>query len=218
MTKRILIVNPNSTQSCTDAIERAAEPFRHAGVEIMAETVVAGPPSVASMADYAMAQGPLIAHLARRNAHVDAIVIACFSDPALPAAKEVTGRPCFGLGESGMLAALQRGMRFGIVALAPASVERQRRRVAELGLGDRYVGSRAVSLSVPELADAGRTLAAMIEAGRRLVGDDGADAVVMGCAGMADYRNQLAAAIGAPVIEPTQAALAAAMGAALQGW
>jgi len=216
--RRVLIVNPNSTASCTAAIDRAAAPFRRPDLEIVAETVTDGPPSVASMADYAVAQGSLVRWLERRNADADAIVVACFSDPALPAAKEVTGRPCFGIGEAGMLAAMQRGLRFGVIALAEASIERQRRRVAELGLGARYVGSRTVGLSVPELADVDRTVAAMAEAGRRLVQADGADVLVMGCAGMADYRATIQAAAGVPVVEPTQAALAGAVGAALQGW
>ncbi len=218
MTRHVLVVNPNRTASCTAAIDRAAAPFRIAGIEIVCETVAAGPVSVASMADHARAQGPLIDYLAARNGPVDAVVIACFSDPALAAAQEVTGAPCFGLGEAGMLAATQRGLRFGVVALAEASVARQRRRVAELGLQARYAGSRAISLSVPELADADRTVAAMIQAGRRLVDEDGADVIVMGCAGMADYRQALAEAIGAPVVEPTQAAIGAAVAAALQGW
>lgn len=217
--RRILIINPNSTESCTASIDRAAYAFRGPDVEIVAETVAAGPVSIASMADHARAQGPLIDHISGRNGAVpDAIIVACFSDPALPAVKEVSGRPCFGLGEAGMLAAMQRGMRFGIVALAEASVERQKRRVAELGIGARYAGSRAVSLSVPELADADRTVAAMAEAGAALVRQDGADVIVMGCAGMADYRDALEAAVGRSVVEPTQAAIGAAVASSRQGW
>lgn len=215
---RLLVVNPNSTESCTAALDRAAEPFRRPGLDIVCETVADGPESIATMADHAVAQGTLIRYLEARNEDADAIVIACFSDPALPAAKEVTGRPCFGLGESGMLAAMQRGLRFGVVALAEASVERHIRRVGELGLSSRYAGSRPVSLSVPELADRDRTVDAMIEAGRKLVADDGADVLVMGCAGMADYRAALAEGAGAPVVEPGQAAVAAASAAILQDW
>lgn len=117
-----------------------------------------------------------------------------------------------------MLAAMQRGLRFGIVALAESSVERHRRRVAELGISARYAGSRPVSLSVPELVDSERVIAAMADAGRALVEVDGADVVIMGCAGMADYRGALAAAIGVPVVEPTQAAVGVAVSAARQGW
>ena len=214
----IRLINPNRTASCTDALDRAAAPFRLPGVEIVAETVADGPTSIASMEDYARAHGPLLDHLRAGEIQADAVVIACFSDPALSAAREVTGLPCVGLGEAGMTAALARGLRFGIVALAEASVERQRRRVSELGMQARYAGSRPVSLSVPELADAGRTVDAMIQAGRTLVETDGADVVVMGCAGMADYRDRLEADIGSPVVEPGQAAVGAALAAALQGW
>ena len=145
-------------------------------------------------------------------------MIACFSDPAIAAAKELVSYPCFGLGEAGMLAAMQRGMRFGIVALATASVERQRRRVAELGLSERYAGSRPVSLSVPDLSDTNRTVEAMIDAGRELISKDGANVIIMGCAGMADYRQELEDNLQVPVIEPGQAAIANATTAARQGW
>lgn len=220
MTKRILIVNPNSTQSCTDAIDRAAEPFRAADIAIEAETIQSGPPSVATMAEWAMAQAGVTAHLAARNETADAVIVACFSDPGLHAAKEITGAPCFGIGEAAIYAAMQRGYRFGVVALGASSVERQRRRMAELGVASRYAGSRTVGLSVPELADADRTADAMAAAALRLVQDDSADAIIMGCAGMGDYRALLADAVGpgVAVIEPTQAALAAATGAVRQGW
>ena len=219
MAKRILVLNPNSTQSCTDAIDRAAEPFRAEDMTIEAETIQSGPPSVATMTEYALAQASVASHLQERNAAVDAVVVACFSDPALAAAHEITGAPCFGVGESAIYAAMQRGYRFGVIALGPASIARQQRRMAELGVDGRYVGSRPVGLSVPELADEGRTADAMAEAGRRLVEEDGAEAVIMGCAGMGDYRQMLAEATGAAaVVEPTQAALVAATGALRQGW
>ena len=153
----IRVINPNSTVSCTEALSRAAEPFRAPDMQVECETVANGPVSIASMTDYALAQSELVKHLQTYKKNADAVVIACFSDPAIAAAKELVSSPCFGLGEAGMLAAMQRGMRFGIVALATASIERQRRRVAELGLSERYAGSRPVSLSVPELSNTNRT-------------------------------------------------------------
>jgi Asp/Glu/hydantoin racemase len=49
--------------------------------------------------------------------------------------------------------------------------------------------------------------------GRALMEKDGADVIVMGCAGMARHRRPLEAALGVPVIDPTQAAIAMAIGA-----
>ena len=117
-----------------------------------------------------------------------------------------------------MAAALSLGERFGVLAILPSSVARQRRTVRAYGLDARYAASRSIGLEVPELADGARTQAAMIEAGRRLRDEDGADVLILGCAGMADQRAPLADATGLPVVEPSQAALARALGAVLQGW
>jgi Asp/Glu/hydantoin racemase len=68
-------------------------------------------------------------------------------------------------------------------------------------------------MSVAETASGDGTLAKMIEVGRALKDEDGAGAIVMGCAGMARLRRPLEDALGIPVIDPTQAAVAMALGA-----
>ena len=214
---RILVINPNATETCTAAIDRAAEPFRLAGgPTVDCLTNREGPPGIQSQAD----SDTVIPHLhaiCQREA-ADAFVVACFSDPGVHSLRERTGRPVFGIAEAGMAAALSLGERFGVVAILPSSVSRQRRTVRAYGLSERYAASRSIGLGVPELADGERTQAAMIEAGRRLRDEDGADVLILGCAGMADQRAPLADATGLPVVEPSQAALARALGAVLQGW
>jgi Asp/Glu/hydantoin racemase len=79
-------------------------------------------------------------------------------------------------------------------------------------------GDRAVGLNVVDLADEGRTLDKMIVTGRALKEQDGANAIVMGCAGMARYRARMEDALGIPVVDPTQAAVAMALGAVACGW
>src|SRR4029453_2491536 len=83
---------------------------------------------------------------------------------------------------------------------------------------DRLAGELAVGLRVTELADRKKTFRRMVEIGGRLRDDRGADVVVMGCAGMARYRQPLQDAIGLPVVEPTQAAVAMAIGRVRLGW
>ena len=214
---RILVINPNATETCTAAIDRAAERFRlPGGPQVDCLTNREGPPGIQSQAD----SDTVIPHLhaiCQREA-ADAFVVACFSDPGVHSLRERTGRPVFGIAEAGMAAALSLGERFGVVAILPSSVSRQRRTVRAYGLSERYAASRSIGLGVPELADGERTQAAMIEAGRRLRDEDGADVLILGCAGMADQRAPLADATGLPVVEPSQAALARALGAVLQGW
>lgn len=214
---RILVINPNATETCTAAIDRAAEPFRLAGgPRIDCLTNREGPPGIQSQAD----SDAVIPHLHAicQREPADAYVVACFSDPGVHSLRERTGRPVIGIAEAGMAAALSLGERFGVVAILPSSVARQRRSVRAYGLSERYAASRSIGLSVPELAEGARTRAAMIAAGQRLRDEDGADVLILGCAGMADQRAPLADATGMPVVEPSQAAIARALGAVLQGW
>ena len=214
---RIVVINPNATETCSAAIDRACAPFRLAGgPAIDCVTNTDGPPGIQSQAD----SDSVIPHLhsiVQREA-ADAYVVACFSDPGVHSLRERTGRPVIGIAEAGMAAALSLGERFGVVAILPSSVARQRRTVRAYGLSERYAASRSIGLGVPELADGGRTREAMIRAGERLRDEDGADVLILGCAGMADQRQPLAEATGLPVVEPSQAALGRTLGALLQGW
>jgi Asp/Glu/hydantoin racemase len=80
------------------------------------------------------------------------------------------------------------------------------------------VGSLPVDLGVVELADEARTVGRMIEVGTQLKERQGADVLIMGCAGMARYRDRLQLTLGIPVVEPTQAAAAMAIGRVRLGW
>jgi Asp/Glu/hydantoin racemase len=145
-------------------------------------------------------------------------VVACFSDPGLYAAREATKKPVLGIAECGLLTALTLGERFGIVAILPRSIPRHQRYVGARGLEARFAGDRAIGLTVAELSDDARTLARMVEVGRELKERDGADVIVMGCAGMARYRDRLQESLGIPVVEPTQAAVGMALARVQLGW
>jgi allantoin racemase len=212
--KRILTINPNSSAAVTAAIDEALMPLRIAGgPELLVETLKDGPASISSQRDSDSVIIPLANWIARDDA--DAFVIACFSDPGLYAAREAAaGRPVMGIAECGVLRALTLGERFGVIALSTSSVRRQQRMMRQMGVASRYAGSRAVNASAAETASAG-IRDRLIEAGRALIKESAADVVVMGCAGMASHRLAIEQAIGVPVVEPTQQAVAAAIGAVL---
>ena len=211
---RILVINPNSSVAVTAAIDRAVDPLRQPnGPAIEVAGLAEGPPGIATQRDADSVVMPLVRWIERDNA--DAFVLACFSDPGLAAAKEAAkGRPVMGIAEWGILRALTLGERFGVIALSPASVKRQQRYVRQMGVDSRYAGSWPVDASAAD--SAGEAIRdRMIEAGRALVRERGADVLVLGCAGMANHRRPIAEALGVPVIEPAQQAVAAAMAALL---
>jgi len=212
--RRILTINPTSSAAVTAAIDDAVAPLRiPGGPEIEVVSLAEGPPSITSQRDADSVVMPLVNRVVRDGA--DAFVIACFSDPGLHAVREAAGgRPVMGIAEWGILRALTLGERFGVIALSPSSIRRQQRMVRQMGVDGRYAGSWSVGASAAETAG-DDIRARLIEAGRALVAQRGADVVVMGCAGMASHRAAIEQAIGVPVVEPAQQAVAAAIGAVL---
>jgi allantoin racemase len=143
----------------------------------------------------------------------DAFVIACYSDPGLQLCRESTTRPVFGIAECGVLTALTRGGRFGVIAISQRSIARHVRYLRQMGLTERFAGERPLEITVAETASGEETLERMVDVGRQLKQQDGAETIIMGCAGMALHRKPLEDALGIPVIDPTQAAVAMALGA-----
>jgi allantoin racemase len=219
MRERILVINPNSTASVTRAIDDAMAPLRiPGGPEIVCLTLEEGPPGVESQTDADGVIQPLCRVIRDHEAAAAAFVIACFSDPGLFSAREATARPVLGIAECGILTALTLGHRFGVISILASSVSRHLRYIGAMGLGQRLAGDLPVGLGVTALADARTALTRMIEVGRRLRDDCGADVLVMGCAGMARYRSDLEEAVQIPVVEPTQAAVSMAIGRVRLGW
>jgi allantoin racemase len=208
MSGRILVVNPNSSERVTRDIAGAVAGLRiPGGPAIDCVTLAEGPPGIETQVHVDTVIEPLL-RLARRESNASsAVVIACFSDPGLYSLREALDVPVFGIAESGFSVALTKGDRFGIVSILGRSIPRHRRYVASLGLGARLAGDRAIDMGVGELGDGDLVLERMAEVGRQLKTQDGADVLVLGCAGMARHRKALQDRLGIPVVDPVQAAV-----------
>lgn len=218
--KTVYVINPNSTRAVTASIDAAMAPLRLAGgPAIECLTLEAGPPGIQSQRDVDAVAQPLLQLATSLQPRAAAVVIACFSDPGLHLLREaMPGVPVLGISECGLLTALTLGQRFGVIAILPGSIPRHLRTYGAMGLNDRFAGELAVGLQVTELGDRERTLARLFATGRRLRDEHAADVIVMGCAGMAAYRDALQEAVGLPVVEPSQAAVAMAMGRVQLAW
>lgn len=217
MSRALIVINPNSSERVTAGIDTAMAPLRGMGA-IRCVTLAEGPPGIESQAQADLTIAPMLALAARLEPEASGYVIACFGDPGLHALRDRTGLPVLGIQEAAVATALTLGQRFGVIAILPGSVPRHLRAFGAMGVLARLAGDRALGLSVAELAEQGRTLPAMIATGRRLRDEDGADVLIMGCAGMAAYRDALEAETGLPVVEPCQAAAAMALGRIALGW
>ena len=219
MVERILVINPNSTEAVTRGIDQALEPLRIAGgPAIDCLTLTEGPPGIETQQHVDSVIAPLLKMVRENESEYAAFVIACYSDPGLHSVREATRKPVLGISECGILTALTLGHRFGVIAILQQSISRHLRYVGALGVSERLAGELPVGLRVTELSDESKTFGRMVEVGKALRERHGADVVVMGCAGMARYRKPLQDEIGIPVVEPTQAAVAMAIGRVRLNW
>jgi len=213
---RILVINPNSNEDVTKGFSEVLDPLRlPGGPDIECVTLSDGPFGIETQEHVESVTLPLRQTVVER-ADVDAFVIACYSDPGITVCREATSKPVFGIQESGVLAALSRGERFGVIALGPQSIKRHLRYIRQLGLESRLAAERPLHLSVAaaEEADA---YPRVLEVARGLVEEDGADVLLLGCAGMTRHRLPLEQALAVPVVDPVQMAVAQALTAVLLG-
>ncbi|CAA2160685.1 MAG: aspartate/glutamate racemase family protein [Microvirga sp.] len=211
--QRIVVINPNANEAVTRGLENALAPLSALGCpQIVCRTLTEGPFGIETQADVESVTLPL-KRFVESDTEAAAFVIACYSDPGLHVCREATARPVFGIAEAGVLTALARADRFGVIAIRTRSIPRHMRYLRQMGLTERLAGERALEMSVAETASGEGTLASMITVGRALRDGDGAGAIVLGCAGMAAHRRPLEDELGIPVIDPTQAAVAMAYGA-----
>lgn len=218
MTQSLIVINPNSSVTVTAGIDAAVEPLRGFGVPIKCVTLEQGPPAIESQQEADLTIAPMLALARQMEAEARGFVIGCFGDPGLHALRDAVGVPVLGIQESAVMMALTLGQRFGVISILPASIPRHMRAFGAMGVMDRLAGDRAIGLGVAELGHEGRTREAMAICGRRLRERDGADVLIMGCAGMAGYRAELEQETGLPVVEPCQAAVSMALGQIVLGY
>lgn len=203
----ILVINPNSSKAITRSMEGCLGVFEGNGHRVRCVELDDAPPGIETD-EHVSEVIPLLLD-AVSNARADAIVISCFSDPGIGRVRAATRLPVTGIAEAAYLAALGLGERFGIVSLGPSSIVRHRRYLELLKLERRLAGDRSLDMTIVELV-ASNVVERVARIGAALRDEDGADVVVLGCAGLGTYRAALQAELGIPVIDPVQAGVALA--------
>ncbi|QCB92523.1 aspartate/glutamate racemase family protein [Cellulomonas shaoxiangyii] len=202
----VRVINPNTTRAMTDLVGRSARAVAGTtlpGVRVDAVQPTMGPASIESHYEEALAVPGVLEQVALGEAEgVDAYVLACFGDPGLDAARELARGPVLGLAEAAFHAAAMVGRRFTVVTTLARTVPRAHELLARYGMTGACVGVHACEVPVLALEDpASDALARVTAACVRAVAEDDADAVVLGCAGMAEFTGHIAAAVGVPVVD-----------------
>jgi allantoin racemase len=216
---RILVVNPNTTVAMTERIGAAARAVAAPGTEIIAVNPDMGPASIEGFYDEAFSLPGLLIEIGRGEAAgVKAHIIACFDDTGLEAARSLANAPVIGIGEAAFHVASLLAHRFSVVTTLSRSIPAIETNLLKYGLDRRCGRVRACEVAVLALDDpasgAVERIGAEIERAKR---EDGAEAIVLGCAGMADLARHLSDTHGLPVVDGVVAAVKLAEGLATLG-
>ncbi|SEG51065.1 aspartate/glutamate racemase family protein [Marinobacterium lutimaris] len=206
---KIRVINPNTTASMTDKIGVAARAVAMPGTEIIATNPASGPVSIECHFDEVVsAVGVADEVLKGEQEGTDAYIIACFGDPGLLAARELTRAPVIGIAEAAFHLATMISTRFSIVTTLARTGIIAEHLLQSYGFSHHCRRVRAAEIPVLDLEENGNAaLDRIIEECLRAKAEDEIGAIVLGCGGMADLTEQISHAVGLPVVEGVTAAV-----------
>mgnify|MGYP001185883018 CR=1 FL=1 len=201
---KIKIINPNTTQAMTDSIREMAEKYADEGTEIIAVSPATGPDSIETFIDEYLAVPGVIQEIIKgdKDEDVDVFIIACFGDPGLQAAREATDKPVLGIAESAITTAKFIAPYFSVVSVLDRSRKMTEDLVRDYGAEPFCKSIRSTGLSVLEFGkNPQKGLEALLEQARKAVKEDGAECILLGCAGFVDFVEKMREELGVPVLD-----------------
>ncbi len=201
---KIKLINPNTTLSMTDSIRKMAETVADLGTEILAVSPASGPESIECYVDEYLAVPGVVQEVIKGDLEegVDAYVIACFGDPGLQAAREVTEKPVVGICEAAVTMAKMLAPYFSVVSVLDRSRKVTEDIITAYGAEHFCRSIRSTGLSVLEFGNnPEKGLEALAMQGKQAVEEDGAECILLGCAGFVDFLDTLRDRLGVPVLD-----------------
>ncbi|MBT4888204.1 MAG: Asp/Glu racemase, partial [Rhodospirillales bacterium] len=181
------------------------------GPEIECRTLADGPIAIENEIQGAQVVPSLCRLIEQESEYTGAFVVACYSDPGVLAARDVTDKPVIGICEAGLSTALNFGDRVGVLHNGVEDIIPAMRGARALGLDSRVVGGRSIDVPMARMDEQGLVLEQMTKAAHQLEDELHASVLVFGCAAMTPFRRSLEKECGLPVIDPAQAAVGMAI-------
>lgn len=205
---RLLVINPNISTSVSDLIEAESRRAASPGTEIVIRTAESGVAYIETRLE-SMLAGPAVAEaIASAGADADAIVVAAFGDPGMPALKELVDVPVVGITEAALATASLLGQRMSIVAISERIAPWYRDCVERNGLLGRLASIRSLRDPLRGIGsvqdDFGPEL---VRLANQVVAEDGADVVILAGAPLAGLALEVADQIPVPVVDGVSAGI-----------
>ena len=205
---KIFVINPNSSESMTEHIRRQLVRIERPESVVAVVNPAHGPVSIETAYDEVLAGPHTLELVAQANREgYDAIVLACFSDPALDAAKEISDIPVIGIEEAALHVAAMLGHKFSITTAFRSRAPTRDIHVRLHGLESAYASVLVMNMPVLEMdSNPDKAKSRVLELAQRAVDEDGAEVIILGCAGLSGYSEDIERELGVVVLDPTSVA------------
>ena len=212
--KSIYIINPLTDREFEQMTLKEAEAAASPETQLQVVSIDKGPASIECCYDEVIAAPYVVKKVKEVADKADAIIINCFGDVAVDAAREVTDVPIIGPGTSTMALAQLLGHNFSVVVPTAGGELIIKRIATKLGT-TKLASVRAVTPDIPVLElqqDETKLVEKMTEAAMKAIEDDGAHVIALGCTGMAGLAEQVKHKLAdqgynIPVVDPLIVAL-----------
>ncbi|WES63109.1 aspartate/glutamate racemase family protein [Microbacter sp. GSS18] len=204
---KILVVNCNTSTDTSRAIGAIARATASAGTEIVMVQPGWGVSSAEGYYESYVSAAAVLDALSEHGPVADAIVLAGFGEHGREGARQLLTAPVVDITEAAAIAAQLVGHRYGVVTTLSTTVAGIWDSLTLSGMSARCVGVRAAGIPVLDIHDDVHETAAALATEAEILVATGADAIVLGCAGMAGLDVALEQRVGVPVIDGVQAAI-----------
>lgn len=205
---RLLVVNPNTTQSMTQSIVEAARRYARPETEIVGLTAPWGAPSIEGYFEGFLSAAAVMQAVMTYPGPYDAVVMAGFGEPGREGVRELVDVPVMDITESAMLMACTLGYRFSVITTLERAIPSIEEVVCSLGLERRCASVRALGLAVLALErEPDLTKRRLAEEAEKALERDGAEVIVLGCGGLGGFDKVLQTQLNVPVIDGIVAAV-----------
>lgn len=212
---KLLVVNPNSSETVTAAIMESARRGASPGTELVGVTTKGGTRNIDSaFGDYLSGAYMIRTCLEAVRLHrPDAVVLAGFGRVGIDALKEALDIPVVSIAEASMAVACLLGHRFTTLTMLEQFIPYQQDLVRLYGFEAKCASVRAINVNVEECVTNREETLRQLEARiQEVVQEDRAEVVILACAGLCGYDAELSRLAGVPVLDPVAVGVRVAEG------
>lgn len=204
--KKVLIINPNSSEKMTKDIKETVNNLNLENIEITVINMKKAPTVLESYTDYTKASCEVIEVVEGLSGY-DGVLLACFGDPGLFALKEICPVPIIGVGEAAFSLAQLLGYKFSVIAASTKAKPMMDQMVFSYRVGERLASIETLNLPIEDFLYNEKLLLEKVVNKSEKAMESGAEVIIFGCAGMTMLGDKLEKQLNVAVIDPIKAGI-----------